>query len=95
MGEADDLEWDDVKDETNRQKHGLPLVLASLIFDGRPRFERGKEHAVTGELRYSTIAEIDGVVLFCVWAWRGAKRRIISLRRANQRERNAYAKATR
>lgn len=40
MGETDDLEWDDDKDGANQSKHLLPLALATLVFDGRPRVER-------------------------------------------------------
>lgn len=44
MGETDDLEWDDIKDAVNHAKHGLPLLLAMLLFDGRPRVDRVSRH---------------------------------------------------
>ena len=40
MGETDDFEWDDNKDAANRAKHGLPLPLSALLFDGRLRLDR-------------------------------------------------------
>ena len=43
-----------------------------------------------GEHRYVAVGEVDGEVLFVVYAWRGADRRIISARRASRRERDAY-----
>ena len=37
-----------------------------------------------------TIGEIEGEILFVVYTWRGASRRIISARLASRRERDAY-----
>jgi uncharacterized DUF497 family protein len=92
MGETDDLEWDDTKDAANRAKHGLPLLLAILLFDGRPRVDQVSRHS-TAEGRFETLAEKDGDVLLCVWTWRSQRRRIISLRYANRKERRAYQEA--
>ncbi len=93
MVETDDLEWDDEKDQANRAKHGLPLILSALIFDGRRRLERHSPKSSNAEVRMETIAEVSGRVLFCVYVWRGAKRRIISLRIAHRSERHAYEEA--
>ncbi|MET3353303.1 UNVERIFIED_ORG: uncharacterized DUF497 family protein [Xanthobacter viscosus] len=95
MGETDDLEWHDDKDAANRVKHGLPLFFAAVIFDGRPRFERLSPKQVAGEARVEAMAEVADRVLFCVYIWRGTRRRIISVRAAHRSERRAYEKATR
>ena len=50
----------------------------SLIFDGRPRIEAVSRKSPPEELRLW--AEVDGRVLFCVYVWRGEKRRVVSLR---------------
>jgi len=93
MGETDDLEWEDGKDAVNRQKHGLPHAFSAFLFDGRPRLERHSPKSAGNEPRVEAIAEIGGRVLFCVYVWRGARRRIISLRRAHRSERRAYEEA--
>ncbi|HEY9211713.1 MAG TPA: BrnT family toxin [Ancylobacter sp.] len=95
MGETDDLEWDDDKDAANRRKHGLPLDFASLVFDGRPRYERGSPKQVVGEFRIEAMAEIADRVIFCVFIWRGFRRRVMSVRNASRSERRAYKEATR
>ena len=94
MGETDDFEWDDVKDEATRAKRDLSLAAASRLFDGRVRLERVSPKSPPNEVRYITIAEIEGRVLFCVWTWRGLRRRVISLRPAKRSERSAYQEAT-
>ncbi len=93
MGETDDLSWDDNKDVANRERRGLPLPLAALLFDGRPRVDDVSPKSPDGETRFETMAEYDGRVLFCVWTWSGEQRRIISLRMAHRSERRAYQEA--
>jgi uncharacterized DUF497 family protein len=46
-----------------------------------------------GERRIQAIGQANEDVLFVVYTWRGAMRRIISARLANRRERDAYRKA--
>lgn len=93
MGETEDFEWDDVKDEANRLNRGLPLPMASRLFDGRPRTDTLSRKSPPGETRFETLALFEGRVLFCVWQWRGERRRIISLRVAERSERRAYQEA--
>ena len=94
MGETDDLEWDDVKDTATRARRDLALQAAGRLFDGRIRLERVAPKSPDHEVRYETMAEVNGRVLFCVWTWLVA-RRVISLRPANRSERRAYKEATR
>jgi len=93
MGETDDFEWDDDKDAANRANRGLPLIFAALMFDGRPKTEDLSSKSPDGEIRFETMAEVEGRMLFCVWHWRGRRRRIMSLRVANRSERRAYQEA--
>jgi uncharacterized DUF497 family protein len=78
MGETDDFEWDDMKDAANRQNRGLPLPIAAILFDGRPRVEHVSQKTKRGEVHFETMAEYEGIVLFCMWTWSGERRRIIS-----------------
>lgn len=43
-----------------------------------------------GEVRFFTIGLLDGRMVVIVWTWRGQDQRIISMRKANEREQNAY-----
>jgi len=42
------------------------------------------------EPRFVTIAPINGRLCVFAWCWRGSNLRVISLRKANQREQNRY-----
>lgn len=44
-----------------------------------------------GDGRFITIGFLDGVMVVTVWTPRGLRRRIISMRKANERERRLYA----
>ncbi len=86
---AMDFEWDEAKSERNRLQRGLPFALSMLLFEGRT-LERVDERQDYGETRIQAIGMLGGRTLLCVYTDRGAVRRIISLRYANRRERDAY-----
>ena len=84
-----DFEWDRAKSERNELERGLPFDLAVLLFDG-PVIERVDDRRSYGELRIRALGTVGGVTLHCVYTQRGQVRRIISLRYANRKERDAY-----
>lgn len=86
---SEDIEFDSEKGHKNREKHKLPLALASRLFNGGPAIEKDVRRDY-GEERFIAQGEVEGRLLVCVYTWRGEKRRIISLRKANDREVAAY-----
>lgn len=86
------FEWDEAKSEANLRERGFDFAYAALIFDG-PTLEWDDVRQDYGERRIQTIGQVDEDVLFVVYTWRGAARRIISARLANRRERDAYREA--
>jgi uncharacterized DUF497 family protein len=91
------FEWDGEKDRTNQQKHGgLSFESAARIFND-PHTVFRKDRIVTGEQRWHAIGWTGAAVLLVVHVYRMEKEhdeeeiiRIISARRANQRERRIY-----
>lgn len=88
-----EFEWDAAKSEENERRRGLPFALAILLFDGAV-LQIVDDRRDYGETRIRAIGSIEGSVLQCVYTDRlkpaGAERRIISLRRASRKERDAY-----
>jgi uncharacterized protein len=84
-----DFEWDRAKSERNERERGLPFELGALLFDD-PVIERVDERRAYSETRIRAIGVVGGVTLHCAYTQRGEVRRIISLRYANRRERDAY-----
>ena len=80
-------EWDEAKNQFNLVKHGID-------FADIERFDW--DHAVSipsdrhGESRIASIGNLDGILRFVVYTIRGPNRRIISLRRASDNERELY-----
>lgn len=87
-----DFEWDLAKSARNEAERGLPFELAVLLFAG-PVLEHVDQRRAYGETRIRAIGAVAGSILHCVYTPRGGTRRIISLRYASRRERDAYRTA--
>lgn len=86
------IEFDPLKDQVNRVKHGLSLEAArDMDFDSALKFT-DERHAY-GEIRWLAIGPISGRLHVLVYTVRGAIVRAISLRKANERERTRYERA--
>jgi hypothetical protein len=83
------LEWDDAKNQSNQLKHGVNFADAPLVFAGRTlTFEDLLRPC--GEPRYLTVGTLAGRVVIIAHTLRGDAPRIISMRKANGRERARY-----
>jgi uncharacterized DUF497 family protein len=81
--------YDPIKDEGNRAKHGVSLALAEVLFAG-PHVVTIDDRFDYGEVRAVAFGRINNRLFVCVYADRGAERRVISLRKANKREVKRY-----
>jgi uncharacterized DUF497 family protein len=84
-----DFEWNPAKATSNLAKHGVGFEDAIEVFDDPDRLER-VDPGFRGELRFQAIGTSSGRILFVSYTLRGAVCRIISVRRASRREREAY-----
>jgi uncharacterized DUF497 family protein len=84
-----DFEWDEGKRAANLAKHGVDFVRASRVFSGEI-IERIDDRVDYREIRIGCLGEIEGRVYAVTYTWRGDKRRIISARKANERETQLY-----
>lgn len=85
-----DIEYPSSKRDVTLAERGLDMARAAEIFDGATlTVEDDREDY--GEIRLITIGFLDARMVVMVWTERGTARRIISLRKANEREQKAYA----
>lgn len=85
--------WDKAKNAANIAKHHVDFAEAAEFFDGRV-IVRADSRRNYGEKRFIAIGEIQGIVFSLVYTDRSSdERRIISLRRANQKERRTFQEA--
>lgn len=83
--------WDERKRASNLAKHDIDFPAAARIFDG-PVLEAPDDRRDYGELRIKAYGEVEGRVLCVIYTWRHGERRIISARKANRDETQAYRK---
>ena len=86
------FEFDSVKDAENRSKHSYSLAAAVALFDGRFVEEEDVrfDYMETRFTAIGPIADLDNRLFVAVYTWRDGKRRIISFRKANDREARKY-----
>lgn len=83
------IEFDETKREITLFTRGLDMARAKEVFDGShlDHIDSRKDY---GEVRIRTFGYLDERPVFIVWTYRGLIRRIISMRRANEREIKKY-----
>ena len=83
------FEWDKSKNQSNRAKHGIDFNDAKTVFDSIRATSVDTRHDY-GEVRKISVGKIDEDVCVVVYTEREDVVRIISARKANQRERRRY-----
>jgi uncharacterized protein len=85
------IEFDAAKDRLNLSSHGVRLALAEVLFATEAVVhEVLDDREEYGEDRWIAYGLIAARAFVCVYTWRGASRRIISLRKANAHEQALY-----
>lgn len=84
-----EFEWDDAKDVRNGAVHGVEFS-AIYDFDWITAITAVDDRRDYGETRFISIGFIQGRLYVCVYTQRREACRIISLRKANKRERILY-----
>ncbi|WGG53552.1 BrnT family toxin [Rugamonas sp. DEMB1] len=79
------LTFDPAKREKTLAERGLEFVRAREVFEG-VTVTSDVRRLDYGEHRRVTVGYLDGRVVVVVWTRRGQARRIISMRKANERE---------
>lgn len=84
-----EIEFDNAKRDATLDHRGLDFARAAEVFAG-VTFTREDDRADYGEARFITIGVLDECMFVIVWTLRGEARRIISMRKANEREQARY-----
>ena len=89
--DGSDFKWDEDKAEANLRKHGVPFDLACEVFFDRNALSIADNSVDYDEERYLTLGMAGGcVVLLVVSTDRSRRIRIISARKATNRETQRY-----
>lgn len=88
------FEWNAKKAESNKAKHGVSFDHAARVFFDPHRIETHDSREDYDEDRWATIGCADPVFLYVVYTVRdGDTIRLISARKANEKERKQYRQA--
>ena len=79
------IEFDACKRDKTLEERGLDFARAHEVFEGR--HFTGQDYA---EDRFITVGLMDARLVVLVWTPRGEARRIISMRKANDREKALF-----
>ena len=91
MSDADEnlFEFDPKKNRANVGKHRVDFATAVRIWEDYV-FEREDTRRDYGEKRFIALGAVEGRAMVVVYTWRGARRRLISARKANSDESKIY-----
>lgn len=79
------ITFDAAKRDATLRDRGLDFADAAEVFAGRT-LDFADDRQDYGEQRIITVGELAGRMVIVVWTPRGEDRRIISMRKANERE---------
>ena len=85
-----EIEFDPDKDVANNSKHGVSLAFAADVMADPHRVEILDLRFDYGEERWAVFGMAEGRVWICIYTLRGETCRVISVRKANDRETKQY-----
>lgn len=84
-----EITYDAEKREQTLEQRGIDFEDAACVFAGTVISVEDDRHDY-GETRYQTLGLLKGRLVMVVWTPRGEARHVISMRKANERERKKY-----
>ena len=83
------IEYDSDKREKTLNDRGLDFCDAPIVWSGQ-HFTKIDNRIDYGEVRFITVGFIENIMVIIAWTRRDKARRIISMRKCNEREQTAY-----
>lgn len=84
-----EFEWDEVKNKANYIKHWLDFSDSKYIFQN-PILSKIDDRCEYNEIRHIWLWNLEWRIVIVVYTVRNNKYRIISLRKANEKEQTIY-----
>lgn len=82
------FEWDENKNNSNKIKHGISFEDVEDVFDDKKRVQYFQYR--NGERRWRTVGTVIGILFSVVYTVRKSVFRLISARRASNKEKRDY-----
>ena len=85
-----EFEWDENKNKSNQEKHGIDFNDAKEVFNDENSKVSQDLRKDYGEIRWRIIGKIYGSIISVIYTMRDKAVRIISARKASRKERDEY-----
>ena len=85
-----EFEWDENKNKSNQDKHGIDFNDAKEVFKDDNSIESETTQDNHGEKRWKIIGQLYGSILSVIYTIRNKTTRLISARKASRKERKDY-----
>ncbi len=86
------FEWDEVKNRSNSDKHGVDFKQATIVFEDENKILSPDNRKDYGEERFKVVGMSLDLILSAIYTVREDNLRIISARAASKKEREEYEK---
>jgi hypothetical protein len=83
------ITYDPAKRDWTLRERGLDFEQAAQVFAGST-FDQADNRHDCGEIRIVTVGRLDARMVIVVWTPRGEARHVMSMRKANEREKARY-----
>jgi uncharacterized DUF497 family protein len=87
------IQFDDAKRARILAERGLDIAQAGTLFDGFHLTRRDDKHSTETEERFNSVGMLGDEIVLVTWTSRGAARRIVTMWKANDKERQSYQRA--
>ena len=84
-----EIEFDTAKRDAILSERGIDMSRAQEVFTG-PTWTLADDRGDYDEPRFMTYGYLDQRMVFLAWTYRGSRRRIITMRKANEREQRRF-----
>ena len=88
-----EIEFDEAKRARILEERGLDIAQAGMLFDGFHLTRRDDKHSTDTEERFNSIGMLGDEIVLVTWTSRGSARRIVTMWKTNDKERQGYQRA--
>lgn len=85
--------YDEAKRARILEERGLDMAQAGKLFDSFHLTRRDDKHSTDREERFHSVGVLGDEIVLVTWTFRGNARRIVTMWKTNDKEKQAYQRA--
>lgn len=88
-----EIEFDEAKRARILEERGLDMARAGELFAGFHLTRRDEKHSTDAEERFNSVGTLGDEIVLVTWTLRRRARRIVTMWKTNDKEKQAYQRA--